>query len=89
MIKQNIFCPSPNKNYTSHLIRVWPSPMTCSALPCERIIYSHTAELRRQHVNCRWLDSKESVCNVGDLGLIPGSGRLPGEGMTTHTSIPA
>ena len=63
--------------------------MTCSALPCERIIYSHTAELRRQHVNCRWLDSKESVCNVGDLGLIPGSGRLPGEGMTTHTSSPA
>ena len=23
---------------------------------------------------------KESVCNVGDLGLIPGSGRSPGEG---------
>ena len=25
-------------------------------------------------------DSKESACNVGDLGLIPGSGRFPGEG---------
>ena len=24
-------------------------------------------------------DSKESVCNVEDLGLIPGSGRSPGE----------
>ena len=24
--------------------------------------------------------SKESVCNVGDLGLIPGLGRSPGEG---------
>ena len=24
--------------------------------------------------------SKESVCNAGDLGLIPGSGRSPGEG---------
>ena len=23
---------------------------------------------------------KASVCNVGDLGLIPGSGRSPGEG---------
>ena len=23
---------------------------------------------------------KESVCNAGDLGLIPGSGRFPGEG---------
>ena len=25
-------------------------------------------------------DSKESACNVGDLGLIPGLGRSPGEG---------
>ena len=24
-------------------------------------------------------DSKESVCNVGDLGLIPGLGKFPGE----------
>ena len=23
---------------------------------------------------------KESACNVGDLGLVPGSGRSPGEG---------
>ena len=27
-----------------------------------------------------WLDCKESVCNTGDPGLIPGSGRSPGEG---------
>ena len=28
-----------------------------------------------------WLtDSKESACNAGDPGLIPGSGRFPGEG---------
>ena len=25
-------------------------------------------------------DSKESACTAGDLGLIPGSGRSPGEG---------
>ena len=25
-------------------------------------------------------DRKESACNAGDLGLIPGSGRSPGEG---------
>ena len=24
---------------------------------------------------------KESICNAGDLGLIPGSGRFPGEGI--------
>ena len=27
-----------------------------------------------------WLRGKESVCNAGDQGLIPGSGRSPGEG---------
>jgi len=25
-------------------------------------------------------DGEESTCNAGDLGLIPGSGRSPGEG---------
>ena len=25
-------------------------------------------------------DSKASACNAGDLGLIPGSGRSPGQG---------
>ena len=25
-------------------------------------------------------DGKESTCNAGDLGLIPGSGKSPGEG---------
>ena len=27
-----------------------------------------------------WLSGKESACNVGGLGSIPGSGRSPGEG---------
>ena len=33
---------------------------------------------------------KESACNVGeagDVGSIPGSGRSPGEGMATRSSI--
>ena len=30
---------------------------------------------------------KESTCNAGDLGLIPGLGRHPGEGTATHSSI--
>ena len=29
---------------------------------------------------------KESGCNAGDLGLIPGFGRSPGEGKATHSS---
>ena len=27
-----------------------------------------------------WLSGKESACNAGDTGLVPGSGRSPGEG---------
>ena len=30
--------------------------------------------------NIKGPDSKESSCSTGDLGLIPGSGRSPGEG---------
>ena len=32
-------------------------------------------------------DSKESTYSTGDLGLIPGLGRFPGEGKATHSSI--
>ena len=32
-------------------------------------------------------DGKESACNVGDLGSIPGLGRSLEEGMATHSSI--
>ena len=28
----------------------------------------------------RWFSDKESICNSGDAGLIPGLGRSPGEG---------
>ena len=34
-------------------------------------------------------DNKESSCNVGHLGLIPGFQRSPGEGNGTHFSIVA
>ena len=32
-------------------------------------------------------DGRESAYNAGDLGLIPGSGRYPGEGNATHSCI--
>ena len=32
-------------------------------------------------------DSKESACNAGDPGSVPGSGRSPGEGNGNHSSI--
>ena len=28
----------------------------------------------------RWLSGRESACNAGDMGSIPGLGRSPGEG---------
>ena len=31
-------------------------------------------------------DSQEPACNTGDLGLIPGLGRSPGEGLPTPVS---
>ena len=30
---------------------------------------------------------KESACNAGDMGLIPGSGRSPGEGNGNPVSV--
>ena len=33
------------------------------------------------------LSAAESACRAGDLGLIPGSGRSPGGGHGTHSSI--
>ena len=32
-------------------------------------------------------EGKVSACNVGDPGLIPGSGRSPDEEMATHPSV--
>ena len=32
-------------------------------------------------------DGKESTCNAGNLGSIPGSGRSPGEGIANDSSI--
>ena len=33
-------------------------------------------------------DPKESACDAGDPGLIPGQGRCLAKGMATHSSIP-
>ena len=35
----------------------------------------------------RWFSSKESPANAGDVGLIPGSGRSPGEGNDNPTPV--
>ena len=35
----------------------------------------------------RWLSSKESACNAGDTGSVPGLGRSPGEGNGKPTPV--
>ena len=35
----------------------------------------------------RWLSGEEAACTAGDLASIPGSGRCPGGGNGTHSSI--
>ena len=42
-------------------------------------IYTHT-HTHTYGLSFGGSDGKESTCNVGDLGLIPGLGRCPGEG---------
>jgi len=49
----------------------------CVAQSCPTLIYRLSSGS----------DGKESTFNVGDLGLIPGSGRSPGERNATHSSI--
>ena len=59
-------------------------------LHCRRILYqlSHQGSPKREYCGAnltskgfpRDSNGKGSACNAGDLGLIPGSGRFPGEG---------
>ena len=57
------------------------------AWPCENYRHSIFESLEQQQLLCQWneglpqwLSNKESVCNAGDAGLTPGSGRYPKEG---------
>ena len=43
--------------------------------------YTHT------HAFPQWLSSEEFVCNVGEVGLIPGGEDPLEEDMATHSSI--
>ena len=48
------------------------------SLPSNHFLTSPTYNKIGQHLGGS--DSKVSACNAGDLGLIPGLGRSPGEG---------
>ena len=61
------FQPSPQPPF------LWQPPVWPSLFMSFQIPY-------RSWIGPGISDNKESACNVGDLGLIPGSGRYPGEG---------
>ena len=51
----------------------------------ETLNLPHTSKYFKKHLHCIWgfpggSDGKESACNTGDLGSIPGLGRSSGEG---------
>ena len=50
-------------------------PLSCLHLDYLNIFYNFTLGFPHSSVG------KESACNSGDLGLIPGLGRSPGEGI--------
>ena len=50
--------------------------MVCTSTQCHRTPSKHNLPQGLLGGS----DSKESFCNAGDLGLIPRSGRSPGEG---------
>ena len=61
---------------------------TSPALQADSLLLSHLGRVRNSKLTVLWgfhhgSDGKESACNAGDPGLIPGSGRSPGEGNGT------
>ena len=63
---------APLKSFNSE------QPISCSVT--EALVINYSPLLGRTLGFCDGSDSKESACNVRDLGSIPGSGRSPGEG---------
>ena len=71
----------------------WSRDLNPCLLHCRWILYCWATRkvLNYTHSNIKsttvtifsnpwWLSGKESACNAGDWGLIPGLGRSPGEG---------
>ena len=75
-----------------HQERPSPSSRRCGALlgpvppfpfwpPGDRLLYLITSRLPASSCSSSHSVGKESACNAGDPGWIPGSGRSPGEGI--------
>ena len=53
---------------------------------CQKAVFYYASEVIWETSRCG-TDGKESACNAGDTGSIPGSERSLGEEMATHSSI--
>ena len=58
--------------------------MILDRLAGENQIFNYMGE---DFAYAQWVVHRESSCNTGNVGSIPGLGRSPGGGMTTHSSI--
>ena len=57
--------------------------------PCPSKVIPIVTDITIHHLGFPSIsDGKESACNAGDLGSIPGQGRSPGEGNTTPVFLP-
>ena len=60
--------------------RAW-GPIVHGVEKSQTLLSTHTYALAGMLVPIhQWLSGKEFICNAGDLCLIPGLGRAPGEG---------
>ena len=76
-------------------ILAWNIPRTEEPLGLQSTRLQESNMTENTHTHIQWDDlgfpcgsaGKESACNAGDLGSIPGLERSPGEGKATHSSI--
>ena len=88
--KELFFCPTIGKKKSSSCVHSYPGPnfsRKTFSLSMVNVIQavdlSHTdfSMLRWNTSDFpRWLSGKESSCNAGNAGSVPGSGRTPGGG---------
>ena len=77
----------PQALQTTRLLCPWDFPGKNTGVGCHFLLQGifqtqgwNSGLLFYRPIIYHWNTSKESNCNVGDLGLIPGLGRSPGEG---------
>ena len=68
---------------SQHFLSCLDSQSFCT-LPRTILVFPHWPDIIMKNTKFNsglpwWLSGKESTCNTGDLDLIPGSGRSPGE----------